>query len=197
MDEAKPPRLRREIFGYRVSATRTPRLGKPCRPPISLDTAEDAVLRYEHAGSPDPGAGDAARDVTVNLKDLRAMVSFCESVDLDVAVYADCAGAPMLVRPTAEFKGAQFHHQQYGGQPQYGGRDRSNYFDAAAVDFGRELVLASRNSPPGDKAAEQPKRSVARDAGTAREKKIRLLPRALSREREGGSDRERGRRRRR
>ena len=126
--------------------------GQTLQTSISLDTAEDAVLRYEHAGSPDDGAGDAARDVTVNLKDLRAMVSFCESVDLDVAVYADCAGAPMLVRPTAEFKGAQFHHQQYGGQPQYGGRDRSNYFDAAAVDFDAELVLASM-LPRGDKAA--------------------------------------------
>ena len=128
--------------------------GQTLQTSISLDTAEDAVLRYEHAGSPDDGAGDAARDVTVNLKDLRAMVSFCESVDLDVAVYADCAGAPMLVRPTAEFKGAQFHHQQYGGQPQYGGRDRSNYFDAAAVDFDAELVLASML--PRDEAAEEP-----------------------------------------
>ena len=142
--------------------------GQTLQTSISLDTAEDAVLRYEHAGSPDDGAGDAARDVTVNLKDLRAMVSFCESVDLDVAVYADCAGAPMLVRPTAEFKGAQFHHQQYGGQPQYGGRDRSNYFDAAAVDFDAELVLASM-LPRGDKAAEPTETLGGTRRGDARE----------------------------
>ena len=43
--------------------------GQTLQTSISLDTAEDAVLRYEHAGSPDDGAGDAARDVTVNLKD--------------------------------------------------------------------------------------------------------------------------------
>lgn len=128
--------------------------GQALQTSISLDTAEDAVLRYEHCDE-SHGAGDAAaRDVTVNLKDLRAMVSFCESVDLDVALYADCAGAPMLVRPTAEFKGAHHHHQQYGGQQQYGGRDRSNYFDAAAVDFDAELVLASML--PRDEAAEEP-----------------------------------------
>ena len=126
--------------------------GQTLQTSISLDTAEDAVLRYEHADSRNNGGGDAA-DVTVNLKDLRAMVSFCESVDLDVALYADCAGAPMLVRPTMEFKGAHLHHQQYGGQQQYGSRDRSNYFDAAAVDFDAELVLASM-LPCGNEAAE-------------------------------------------
>ena len=38
-------------------------------------------------------------DVTVNLKDLRAMVAFCESVEL--AALASARG-PVLARPTAE-----------------------------------------------------------------------------------------------
>jgi cell cycle checkpoint control protein RAD9A len=131
--------------------------GQSLQTSISLDTAEDAILRYEHAetsGVDGEGPrGDAATDVTVNLKDLRAMVSFCESVDLDVALYADRAGAPVLVRPTAEFKGA--HHQQhhYGGQRQRGGRECTNYSDVAALDFDAELVLASM-LPRGDEAAE-------------------------------------------
>ena len=144
--------------------------GQTLQTSISLDTAEDAVLRYEHADSQNDGAGEATaeKDVTVNLKDLRAMVSFCESVDLDVALYADCAGAPMLVRPTADFKGAHLQHQQYVGQQQYGGRDRSNYFDAAAVDFDAELVLASM-LPRGDEAVEPTETLGGTRRGDARE----------------------------
>ena len=65
--------------------------GQALQTSISLDTAENAILRYEHDGA-------NKVDVTVNLKDLRAMVAFCESVDVDVAMFCETAGAPMLVR---------------------------------------------------------------------------------------------------
>ena len=123
------------------------------------------------------------------------MVSFCESVDLDVAVYADCAGAPM---PRVPHRGVQGRAipppAAAGGQPQYGGRDRSNYFDAAAVDFDAELVLASM-LPRGDKRLSRRKRSVARDAGTREKKKDSVAPpgRFRGRGKEERSDRKRGR----
>ena len=65
-DEAKPPRTRRET-GYRVSATRTPRL-QTLQTSISLDTAEDAVLRYEHAVSRRRRGRRGARDGDCNRK---------------------------------------------------------------------------------------------------------------------------------
>ena len=43
-------------------------------------------------------------DVTVNLKDLRVMTGLCEQLDVDVVVYIDEPGAPVLVRPTAEYR---------------------------------------------------------------------------------------------
>ena len=131
--------------------------GQHLQTSIGLDTAEDAVLRYTYSVNDEDlkyqsnVSPSVATEVTVNLKDLRAMVTFCESVDLDVAIYADSPGAPMLVRPTAEFRGVTAN-QQYCGDNRYGNRDdrgghggrhNGNYFDAAAVDFDAELVLAS------------------------------------------------------
>lgn len=118
--------------------------GQALQTSVSLDTAEDAVASYEHDGN-------GPVDVTVNLKDLRAIVAFCESVDLDVALFCDCAGAPVLARPTAEFRS---HGDPRGGGAGYGaghgGYDNHHgrYFDAAAADFEAELVLASM-LPPG------------------------------------------------
>ena len=67
------------------------------------------------------------------------MVAFCESVDVDVAMFCETAGAPMLVRPTAEYRGS--HRAQ--GADAHREQHRGPYFDAAAVDFDAELVLAS------------------------------------------------------
>lgn len=101
--------------------------GQHLQTSIGLDAAEDAVLRYTHEKDASETAGvgpstSTSTDVTVNLKDLRAMVQFCESVDLDVAIYADSAGAPMLVRPCAEFRGAGHGRGEYGtGRGEGGG----------------------------------------------------------------------------
>ena len=124
--------------------------GQALQTSISLDTAEDAILRYEHDGA-------NKVDVTVNLKDLRAMVAFCESVDVDVAMFCETAGAPMLVRPTAKYRGS--HRAQ--GADAHREQHRGPYFDAAAVDFDAELVLASM-LPQG---AEEPTETLG---GTAR-----------------------------
>jgi cell cycle checkpoint control protein RAD9A len=145
--------------------------GQHLQTSIGLDAAEDAVLRYTHEkdASETAGAGPStstSTDVTVNLKDLRAMVQFCESVDLDVAIYADSAGAPLLVRPCAEFRGAGHGRGEYGtgrgegGGPGGGGRgNNGNYFDAAAVDFDAELVLASM-LPRGETLAAEPSETL-------------------------------------
>ena len=85
------------------------------------------------------------------------MVAFCESVDVDVAMFCETAGAPMLVRPTAEYRGS--HRAQ--GADAHREQHRGPYFDAAAVDFDAELVLASM-LPRG---AEEPTETLG---GTAR-----------------------------
>ena len=122
-------------------------MGQALQTSVSLDTAEEAILRYDN------DTDGAPVDVTVNLKDLKAMVSFCESVDVDVAIFCEHAGAPMLVRPTAEYKSGAFAGGGAGGPGAGrfgdggggtgGGEEHYRYFDAAAVDFEAELVLAS------------------------------------------------------
>ena len=72
-------------------------------------------------------------------------------------MFCETAGAPMLVRPTAEYRGS--HRAQ--GADAHREQHRGPYFDAAAVDFDAELVLASM-LPQG---AEEPTETLG---GTAR-----------------------------
>jgi cell cycle checkpoint control protein RAD9A len=97
-------------------------------------------------------------EVTVNLKDLRGVVQLCESSDVDVAIYCAQAGAPVVVKPTADFK--MFHHRDaLGNQPQYAAAP-------ASVDFEAELVLASM-LPPEDAEAMEPSQSQRCDDAPA------------------------------
>ena len=109
---------------------------------MSLDSGgQDAVLRYEHDG------GEKV-DVTVNLKDFRVMTGLCEQLDVDVAVYIDAPGAPLLVKPTIEYRamGGDHRGQQNQQYHQYG---RGYAFDLSNVDFDAELVLASMPAADG------------------------------------------------
>ena len=110
--------------------------GQALQTSVSLDSGgQDAVLRYEHDG------GEKV-DVTVNLKDFRVMTGLCEQLDVDVAVYIDSPGAPLLVKPTIEYRamGGDHRGQQNQQYHQYG---RGYAFDTSNVDFDAELVLAS------------------------------------------------------
>ena len=122
--------------------------GQALQTSVSLDSGgQDAVLRYEHDG------GEQV-DVTVNLKDLRVMTGLCEQLDVDVVVYIDEPGAPVLVRPTAEYRamggdnrGNQSHQYNQNHQShqhhQHQQHGRGYAFDPTDVDFDAELVLAS------------------------------------------------------
>ncbi|ABO94037.1 predicted protein [Ostreococcus lucimarinus CCE9901] len=107
---------------------------------ISLRRDDESILFYRNTAA-------APVEVTVNLKDLRSIVQLCESSDVDVAIYCAQAGAPVVVKPTADFK--MFHQRDaFGNQPQH-------TTAPASVDFEAELVLASM-LPPEDASAVEP-----------------------------------------
>lgn len=64
---------------------------------VSVRRDDESILFYRNNS-------DAKIEVTVNLKDLRGAVQLCESSDVDVALYCAQAGAPVIVKPTADFK---------------------------------------------------------------------------------------------
>jgi cell cycle checkpoint control protein RAD9A len=137
-NEPPPPRKNLKLTSY-VDPNAPP--SGALQTSIGMDTSEDAVLRYE-------AKKDETLEVTVNLKDLKAMVAFCEHVDVDVAIFADSPGAPVLVRPCAEFReiggggggggGGGYGQQQHGGYPQ-----RGQFDGLSGVPLDAELVLAS------------------------------------------------------
>ena len=99
---------------------------------ISLKRDDDSILHYKNATGRDV-------EVTVNLKDLRCVVHLCESSDVDVAIHCEQTGAPVVVKPTADFK----MFQQRDGL--------GNAADAPVVSFHAMLVLSSM--PPKAAAA--------------------------------------------
>ena len=92
---------------------------------IALRRDDESILHYRNTSS-------SKVEVTVNLKDLRSMVHLCESSDVDVALYCAQTGAPVLVKPTADFK---IFHQRDGFA--------NDHYERPRVDFEAELVLAS------------------------------------------------------
>jgi cell cycle checkpoint control protein RAD9A len=114
---------------------------------ISLKRDDDSILHYKNTTGRDV-------EVTVNLKDLRCVVHLCESSDVDVAIYCEQTGAPVVVKPTADFK----MFQQRDGL--------GNAADAPVVSFHALLVLSSM--PPKVGAANAAP-SQATNAAPARE----------------------------
>ena len=92
---------------------------------IALRRDDESILHYRNTSA-------SKVEVTVNLKDLRSMVHLCESSDVDVALYCAQTGAPVLVKPTADFK---IFHQRDGFA--------NDHYERPRVDFEAELVLAS------------------------------------------------------
>ena len=90
--------------------------------------------------------------MTVNLKDLRSAVHLCEGSDVDVAIYCAQAGAPVLVKPTADYKA--FHHRDAFASSIQPTQDVT----PQRVDFEAELVLASMlpPDPPAVDPSQQP-----------------------------------------
>lgn len=113
---------------------------------ISLRRDDETILFYRNNGG-------ASVDVTVNLKDLRSAVHLCESSDVDVAIYCAQAGAPVLVKPTADYKA--FHHRDAFASSMQPTQDVM----PQRVDFEAELVLASMlpPDPPAVDPSQQPR----------------------------------------
>jgi len=106
---------------------------------VGLKRGDETILRYENVTG-------ARVEVTVNLKDLRSVVHLCESSDVDVAIFCQQTGAPVVVKPTAEYK--SFH-------------GLGNTGEAPVINFHAMLVLSSM--PPRDGATEAPSRSPVRE----------------------------------
>lgn len=129
---------------------------------VSVRRDDESILFYRN----DAGA---KIEVTVNLKDLRGAVQLCESSDVDVALYCAQAGAPVIVKPTADFKFAQQHGDGHHQPPQ-------NYTPPPA-DFEAELVLASM-LPPEPTREEPPTQSRRDDERAAAASAPQPLPNA-------------------
>ena len=112
---------------------------------ISLRRDDETILFYRNTGG-------SSVDVTVNLKDLRSAVHLCEGSDVDVAIYCAQAGAPVLVKPTADYKA--FHHRDAFASSIQPTQDVT----PQRVDFEAELVLASMlpPDPPAVDPGQQP-----------------------------------------
>ena len=97
---------------------------------VNLDANEDAILRYENRETRKEFV-----KVTINLKDVMAMIKLCESIEQDIIFSCDKDGDPVSLRPTSEFRG---HYAS--SEP---GDPASFPRMAAQFDFDAEMVLAA------------------------------------------------------
>lgn len=88
---------------------------------LAVDAGDEMVATYTHRGN-------ALAEATVNLRDLRVMVAFCEAVEADLALWFEAPGAPLLCCP--DFRSRITSYFQGHGQ------ERS-------LDWDAELVLAT------------------------------------------------------
>lgn len=115
---------------------------------LAVDTSEEMVAGYRHRG------GEAA-EASVNLKDLRVMVAFCEACDADCGLHFETPGSPLVACPDTRR------------------RITSYYQDGArALDWEAELVLATMAEP--NLAALEPAEAAAAVAAGAAAARARL-----------------------
>ena len=83
------------------------------------------------------------------------MTGLCEQLDVDVAVYIDSPGAPLLVKPTIEYRAMGGDHR---------GQQNQRYHQYAVDTRSIRATLTLTRSRPGVDAAADGARTVA-DAG--------------------------------
>ncbi|CEF99386.1 Rad9 [Ostreococcus tauri] len=139
VDEGRIGNSSGNILTLSSFATAGAGLSQALQTSVSVRRDDESILFYRNT------AGSKI-EVTVNLKDLRGVVQLCEASDVDLAIYCAQAGAPVIAKPTADYK--LFH--QHG---------ESQQAAAPSVDFEAELVLATVLPP-----------EIANDASTQSER---------------------------
>lgn len=85
-------RMKRLRLASYADPAKTEPAGASLSTRLAVDTHEELIVGYQHRSA---GAAEA----TVNLKDLKVMVAFCESVDSDISLFFDQPGQPLLAVP--------------------------------------------------------------------------------------------------